>query len=124
MNEWKESGIIRIADDVVAVIARIATLDTDGVSSMSGGIAEDIAKRVGRKHVQKGVHVTVDHHEASIDLRVIITFGKKIDQVCHDIQFNVKETVESMTGLQVKVVNVRVEGIDFVSAGEVEPSYS
>jgi uncharacterized alkaline shock family protein YloU len=124
MNEWKESGIIRIADDVVAVIASIAALDTDGVSGMSGGIAEGIAKRVSRKHIQKGIQVTVDHHEASIDLRVIITFGKKIDQVCHDIQFNVKEAVESMTGLSVKVVNVRVEGIDFVSDVAVEPSYS
>jgi uncharacterized alkaline shock family protein YloU len=124
MSEWKESGIIRIADDVVAVIASIATLDTDGVSGMSGGIAEGIAKRVSRRYIQKGVQVIVDHHEASIDIRVIITFGKKIDQVCHDIQFNVKEAIESMTGLLVKVVNVRVEGIDFVTDGAVEPSYS
>jgi uncharacterized alkaline shock family protein YloU len=124
MNDWKESGIIRIADDVVAVIARIAALDTEGVSSMSGGIAEGIAKRVSRKYVQKGVHVTLDQHEASIDLRVIIMFGQKIDQVCRELQVNVKEAVESMTGLLVKSVNVRVEGVDLVTAEAIEPSYS
>lgn len=125
MNEWKDNGIVRIADDVVAVIASIATLDTNGIASMSGGIAEGIAKRVSGRHVQKGVLVTVDQHKASIDLRVIIGFGNKIDQVCKEVQLNVKETVENMTGLVVDTVNVRVEGIDLGnSVKALEPTHS
>jgi uncharacterized alkaline shock family protein YloU len=124
MNEWKENGIIRIADDVVAVIASVATLDTNGIASMSGGIAEGIAKRVSRRHVQKGVLVTIDQHKASIDLRVIVGFGNKIDQVCKEVQLNVKETVENMTGLLVETINVRVEGVDLGSVKALEPSHS
>jgi uncharacterized alkaline shock family protein YloU len=121
MKEWRENGIIRIADDVVAVIATIATLETEGISSMTSGIAEGIAKRVSGKFIQKGVQVNMEQHEASIDLRVIVKFGIKIDTVCHQVQVNVKETVENMTGLQVKVVNVRVEGVELPKSKTTEP---
>lgn len=124
MNERKDSGAIRIADNVVAVIASIATLDTDGVSGMSGGFAEGIAKRVSGKQAQRGVQVTIEEDEARIDLRLVINFGEKIDQVCKNVQVNVKETVENMTGIYVKEVNVRVEGVNLLAIKETAaPTY-
>lgn len=113
MEEFKSSGSVRIADDVVAVIAGIAAQEIEGVASMSGGITEGLAKRVSGKNVQKGVHVEVGEYEAAIDLRIIVTYGSKIDKVCKNVQNNVKEAVESMTGLKVVEVNVRVEGVEF-----------
>jgi uncharacterized alkaline shock family protein YloU len=124
MRDWKENGIIRIADDVVAVIARVATLDTEGISYMSGGMVEGIAKRVSGKYVQKGVEVTMTPHEAIIHLRVIVKFGVKIDTVCRKVQVNVKEAVESMTGLEVKEINVRVEGVELGKGKVPELSYT
>lgn len=121
MSEWNEKGIIRIADDVVAVIASIATLDTGGVTSMSGGIVEGIARRVSGRQIQKGVLVVVENETATIDLRIIVEYGEKIDQVSRDIQYQVKEAVENMTGLFVQEVNVRVEGIDFEKGRVSEP---
>ncbi len=112
MMEGRESGSIKIADDVVAVIAGIAAQETDGIASMSGGIAEGIAKKVSGKNVTKGVNVEVGETEAAIDLRVIIKYGYRIDEVCRNLQLNVKEAVESMTGLNVVEVNVRVEGVE------------
>lgn len=108
-----EKGIVRIADDVVAVIASIATIDTDGITSMSGGIAEGIARRVSGKQAQKGVQVEIEKDRAAIDLRVIVKYGHKIDDVSRKVQYSVKEAVENMTGLQVQTVNVRIEGVDF-----------
>lgn len=112
MAETKERGVVRIADDVVAVIAGIAASETPGVISMSGGITEGLARRVSGKNVQKGVHVEVGEYEAAIDLRIITRYGMKIDQVCRELQHNVKEAVESMTGLKVVEVNVKVDGVD------------
>ncbi len=120
MSEWDEKGIIRIADDVVAVIASIATLDTEGITGMSGGIAEGIARRVSGRQVHKGVQVAIDDEDAKIDLRVIVQYGQKIDQICRQVQYNVKEAVENMTGLSVQEVNVRVEGVDFEKGKELE----
>ncbi|WP_205668513.1 Asp23/Gls24 family envelope stress response protein [Ammoniphilus sp. CFH 90114] len=116
MAERIEKGIVKIADDVVAVIAAIAAAETDGVASMSGGIVEGFARRVSGKNVHKGVHVEVGEVEAAIDLRVILHYGVKIDEVCKQLQFQVKDAVETMTGLKVIEVNVKVEGVEFKDA--------
>lgn len=108
-----DQGLIRISDDVVATIAGLAALDTPGVAAMSGGISEGLAKRLSGKNVQRGVTVEVGQLEAAIDLRVILNYGCKIHEVCRDLQQNVKEAVENMTGLNVVEVNIKVEGVAF-----------
>ena len=109
MSVDNQTGMIRISDDVVATIAGLAALETPGVAAMSGGISEGLAKRLSGKNVQKGVSVEVGQLEAAIDLRVIVNFGSKIQEVCRQLQENVKEAVENMTGLNVVEVNVKVE---------------
>lgn len=116
MADVKGNGVVRIADDVVAVIAGIAASETEGIAGMSGGITEGLARRVSGKNVQKGVSVEVGEFEAAIDLRVIVSYGSKIDEACRKLQQNVKEAVESMTGLRVVEVNVKVEGVEFPKA--------
>ncbi|WP_027417827.1 Asp23/Gls24 family envelope stress response protein [Aneurinibacillus terranovensis] len=113
MADAKENGVVRIADDVVAVIAGIAASETEGIAGMSGGITEGLARRVSGKNVQKGVQVEVGEFEAAIDLRVIVTYGTRIDETCRILQQKVKEAVESMTGLRVVEVNIKVEGVEF-----------
>lgn len=113
MADVKGNGVVRIADDVVAVIAGIAASETEGIAGMSGGITEGLARRVSGKNVQKGVSVEVGEFEAAIDLRVIVSYGSKIDEACRNLQQSVKEAVESMTGLRVVEVNVKVEGVEF-----------
>ncbi|MGA8944087.1 MAG: Asp23/Gls24 family envelope stress response protein [Thermoactinomyces sp.] len=119
MADQRNEGTVRIADDVVAVIAGLAASKTKGISSMSGGMAEGFARRVSGKNVTRGVHVEVGNLEAAIDLKVIVEYGEKIHNVCRELQKNVKEAVETMTGLSVVEVNVKVEGVALKeSAGE------
>ncbi|MCR2804894.1 MULTISPECIES: Asp23/Gls24 family envelope stress response protein [Paenibacillus] len=113
MTEDLQTGIIRISDDVVATIAGLAALETPGIAAMSGGISEGLAKRLSGKNVQKGVSVEVGQVEAAIDLRIIVHYGIPIQEVCRQLQLNVRESVENMTGLQVVEVNVKVEGVAF-----------
>jgi uncharacterized alkaline shock family protein YloU len=113
MSEDIETGVIRISDDVVATIAGLAALETPGISAMSGGISEGLAKRLSGRNVQKGVSVEVGQLEAAVDLRVIVHYGSQIQDVCRDLQYNVREAVENMTGLRVVEVNVKVEGVHF-----------
>ncbi|MEI7027180.1 Asp23/Gls24 family envelope stress response protein [Paenibacillus sp. y28] len=120
MTEQEQTGNIRISDDVVATIAGLAALETPGISGMSGGISEGLAKRLSGKNVQKGVSVEVGQVEAAIDLRVIVNYGSQIQDVCRDLQENVREAVENMTGLSVVEVNVKVEGVAFKEEEVVE----
>jgi uncharacterized alkaline shock family protein YloU len=113
MTELAEEGFIRISDDVVATIAGLAALETPGVSAMSGGISEGWAKRLSGKNAQKGVSVEVGQLEAAVDLRIIVQYGTHIQDVCREMQYNVREAIENMTGLRVVEVNVKVEGVAF-----------
>lgn len=121
MTEDLQTGIIRISDDVVATIAGLAALETPGIAAMSGGISEGLAKRLSGKNVQKGVSVEVGQLEAAIDLRIIVHYGIPIQEVCRQLQLNVRESVENMTGLQVVEVNVKVEGVAFKEEEIEEP---
>jgi len=113
LSEHMQPGLIRISDDVVSTIAGLAALETPGIAAMSGGISEGLAKRLSGKNVHKGVSVEVGQVETAIDLRVIVNYGCKIQEVCRQLQENVREAVENMTGLTVVEVNVKVEGVAF-----------
>jgi uncharacterized alkaline shock family protein YloU len=106
-----QGGQIRIADDVIATIARIAAEETPGVTGTIGGWTEEVAKRVTGKGPQKGVMVEAGQLEAIIDLRIEVHYGVKIQEVCSQLQENVRNRVEEMTGLVVKEVNVKVDSV-------------
>lgn len=110
-EQKNQVGNIRIADDVVATIAGIAALETPGIASMSGGLSEGIAKRLTGKNEQKGVSVEVGQLETAIQLRVVVEYGLPIQEVCQQLQHNVRDAVQQMTGLNVIEVNVKVEGV-------------
>lgn len=108
-----DNGHIRIADEVVGVIAGLAATEVKGVAGMSGGLAGGIAEMLGRKNLSKGIKVEVGETEAAVDLFVIVDYGVRIPDVASEIQANVKQAIESMTGLSVVEVNVHVQGVSF-----------
>lgn len=120
INDEKDTGKIKIESDVVAMIAGLAAIDTDGVLSMSSGITEGLAKRVSGKNVTKGVRVEIGETEAAIDVRIVVKYGFKLHEVAVALQNNVKEAVESMTGLKVVEVNVHIEGVEFQKEDDAE----
>ncbi len=107
------AGAIRIANEVVGIIAGLAATEIEGVAGMSGGLAGGIAEIIGRKNLSKGVKVEVGETEAAIDLYMIMEYGVRIPDVSWEIQNNVKKSIESMTGLDVVEVNIHVQGISF-----------
>jgi len=108
-----DTNTIKIADDVVAVIAGVAVSEVPGVAGMSGGFAGGISEVLsGKKNLSKGIKVQVDSKEAMIDVNIIVEYGSRIPDVAFDIQNRVKTAVESMTGLKVTTVNVHIQGVN------------
>lgn len=101
-------GTIRIADDVVAMIASIAASDVEGVASMGG---DEIMSFVGGKK-GKGVKVDIKENIVRIDLTVMLKYGYNIPATSNSIQTKVKTSVENMTGLTCSDVNIRIAGIE------------
>jgi len=110
MTEEKE--VLAVSDDVLAVCAINATLKTEGVAEMAGGITNIISKSIrGRELVAKGAKVIHNNDNIEIDLHVIVSYGCKIPQVAWEIQENVKKEIRSMTNMRLNAVNIHVEGV-------------
>lgn len=111
--ETSSVGSIRIADEVVSIIAGLAATEVEGIAAMSGGLVGGIAEILGKKNFAKGVKVEVGEREAAVDLYIIVNYGVRIPDVALTVQENVKRSIESMTGLSVVEVNVHVQGVGF-----------
>lgn len=119
--EKYDSGSIRIANEVVSIIAGLAATEVKGVAGMSGGVVDGITELLKKKNFTKGVKVEVGEKQAAIDLYVVIEYGYRIPDTAILIQENVKKAVESMTGLEVIEVNVNIQGVEFKSDETTEP---
>ncbi|MFM1653074.1 Asp23/Gls24 family envelope stress response protein [Brevibacillus sp. B_LB10_24] len=111
-TEQTELGKIQIAPEVLEVIAGMAASEVEGVAQMSGGIVGDIAEKLGRKNVARGVRVEVGSREAAVDVSIVVKYGHRIPEVAHNIQESVRNAIESMTGLSVVEVNVHIVDVE------------
>jgi len=125
INCETEMGIVKISDEVVGVIAGLATIEVKGILGMSSGVVGDITQILtGKKNFSKGVKVNVGENSAAIDLYIVVEYGIKIPEVALQAQQNVKKAVESMTGLLVSAINIHVQNVIIPkleeNSGEVE----
>lgn len=109
----KKSGIgeVQIANEVVSSIAGISAGEVEGVDSMAGGITNELAGKFGVKNLSKGVKVEVVDDTATVDLAINMKYGYSIPDTCVQVQEKVAQAINSMTGLTVKQVNVRIAGV-------------
>ena len=108
-----DNNEIKIADDVVAVIAGVAVSEVSGVADMAGGFAGGITEVLsGKKNLAKGIKVEVGEKETKIDVNIIVEYGVRIPDVAFEIQNRVKKAVETMAGLKVSAININVQGIN------------
>ena len=114
LQENDELGTVKIADDVVAVIAGLAATEVKGVASMAGKISNELMSKMGVKNLAKGVKVEMIGKSVRADLNLIVEYGYNIPAVSQKVQEKVKSTIENMTGLEVTDVNIRIAGVNMV----------
>ena len=118
-----ENNKIKIADEVIAIIAGKAVSEIKGVYEMSGGFAGGISEVLsGKKNLAKGIKVVATEKDAKIDVNIIVEYGVRIPEIAFEIQTKVKKAVETMTGLKVTEVNVHVQGVHTSDDDEKENS--
>ncbi|KSV59319.1 alkaline-shock protein [Acetivibrio ethanolgignens] len=104
-------GEVRIADEVVAIIAGLAATEVEGVASMAGNVTNELVSRLGMKNLSKGVKVEVTSEAVSVDLALNMEYGYSIPKTSEQVQDRVKQAIENMTGLSVDEVNIRIAGV-------------
>ena len=105
-------GEVKIADEVVAIIAALAATEVEGVASMAGNITNEVIGKLGIKNLSKGVKVDVLEGVVTVSLALNLKYNYNIMDVTGKVQEKVKNAVENMTGLEVADVNIRVAGVE------------
>ena len=105
-------GEVKIADEVVAIIAALAATEVEGVASMAGNITNELVSKLGMKNLSKGVKVDVLEGVVTVSLALNLKYNYSIMEISTKVQEKVKNAVENMTGLEVADVNIKVAGVD------------
>ena len=105
-------GEVKIADEVVAIIAGLAAMEVDGVSSMAGNATRELISKLGMKSLSNGVKVDVLEGIVTVSLALNLKYGYNIMDITAKVQDKVKTAIENMTGLEVADVNIRIAGVD------------
>lgn len=114
-------GTVKIANDVVAMIAGLAATEVEGVGALSGNITDELMGKVVKPNIgianiamkkqTKGVKVDILEGTVSVDLALTLEYGYNIPATCNKVQQKVKGAIETMTGFEVSDVNIRIIGI-------------
>ncbi len=104
-------GQVKISDDVVIIIAGIATSSVKGVSTTRTGVAEGISNLFSKNNYSKGIKVEINENIAVLDIFINVEYGYKISEVAREVQSVVKKEIETMTDMEVAAVNVHVLNI-------------
>ncbi|WP_416827174.1 Asp23/Gls24 family envelope stress response protein [Ectobacillus polymachus] len=113
MGQESSLGKVEIAPEVIEVIAGIASTEVEGVAAMRGNFAAGVVEKLGKKNHGKGVKVELTDDGIIVDIFVVMNFGVSIPLVAQKIQDNVRQALLTMTGLELKEVNVHVVGVTF-----------
>jgi len=94
------NGKVLISNEILAVIASKSAKEVEGVVSLVG---------FGRN--RKGVAVQVTEEGVRLAVSITVQMGGKLHDIAKAVQSHVKTDVETMTGLTVTEVNVRVSAV-------------
>ena len=114
LNENPE-GTVSFATDVVATIAGLAANEVEGVAGMTGASSSlaDILTLKNTRNYTRGVKVDIENNMVKVDVTIVVEYGSPVPDVAHNIQENVKKAIETMSGLDVRNVDVHVQGVSF-----------
>ena len=110
-----EKGDISISEDVIALMVSAALSEIEGVSGLSNPTSTDLAERFGLKNAARGIRISSEGDVITVDVAIMVRYGYGVTVTAKKIQEQAAASVESMTGLAVRV-NVHVTGIAFDKA--------
>lgn len=116
----KEKQVVQselvISEDVIAAIAMKEAKDVEGVV----GFADRRSVFSKKDGVARSVRVSINENEVKIHLYLTLSGTCRIQEVCSQVQRNVKGAVQNMTGRVVTKVNISVVGADFTEPTELQ----
>lgn len=105
-------GTIRIHKNVIASIASLAAIEIEGVKRVGGSFKSGIFELIGKKNLS-AIDVAINKsEEVKVEIPLIIKYGYNIPDIANKVQESVRNSLEKMTNLLIKDINVNVQGIE------------
>lgn len=99
---------LKISEDVIITVARLAALDVKGVAGLSGEVS-----KMSKIRKNGPIKISMIGDVAAIDVKIIVKSSEKASAVANEVQLAVKENVQNMTGVAVARVNVTISNVVF-----------
>lgn len=103
---------VKIAVDVIAVIAGLAATEVEGVVALTGSMTNDQIAKQTAKSLSKGVDLHVDGKDVKVKLSLVMKYGYNVKDVSKQVQEKVKNAIENMTGYTVSQVNINISKME------------
>ncbi|MDR1465360.1 MAG: Asp23/Gls24 family envelope stress response protein [Oscillospiraceae bacterium] len=107
-------GLIEVSQEYFTQIVGHAASSCFGVAGMANSTKVQGLRAVLRRkkeYLDQGVRVYKEGNGLMVDLHIVVTYGLNISAIVRSIVNKVRYTVEQATGLEVKKVNVFVDGM-------------
>ncbi|ASN05809.1 Asp23/Gls24 family envelope stress response protein [Virgibacillus necropolis] len=106
-------GQVTITTDVIATIAGGAAVECYGIVGMASKnqIKDGISEILRKENFARGVLVRQEEDHLHIDMYIIVSYGTKISEVAHNVQSQVKYTLNKSLGLSIDSVNIYIQGV-------------
>ncbi|MBR6761079.1 MAG: Asp23/Gls24 family envelope stress response protein [Oscillospiraceae bacterium] len=100
------AGSVKISENVIRSITRIAVMEVEGVERLP-------EQKCNLFCCSSPVSIRIAGDMAEITVHIILSSGFRLPRVAEQVQCNVKENVQNMTGVIVSKVHVIADGICF-----------
>ncbi len=106
-------GDVIIDTSVVAKYAGLAAIECFGIVGMAAlSVKDGLVKILKKDNITRGINVVLgEDNKITIDFHVIIAYGVSIKTVSENLIENVKYKVEEYTGIEIKKINIFVDGV-------------
>ncbi|HHW72925.1 MAG TPA: Asp23/Gls24 family envelope stress response protein [Firmicutes bacterium] len=105
-------GKVTVREGVIATISGLAAMECYGLVGMAPrNIQEGISDLLRRDNFERGVDIQFGEESITIQLYIVVEYGVKISEVARNVQERVKYVVETMLGLKVDRINVKVQSV-------------
>lgn len=105
-------GAIRIYKKVISSIAAVAASEIEGVTRISTNFSNKIGELFSKR---SGNAIKVDiekNGQVNVEIPLVIAYDYNIPQVADKVQENVRNSIERMTNLTVKNIDINILGVD------------
>lgn len=116
INKSRNSGNLVISEDVIASIAVNASKDVEGVSGFAPRPVNLQNFYKFSDSASKYVDVIMSDTDIKVHIYLKVKQDAKIQQLSEQVQQNIKNAVQNMTGTMVSEVDVTISTIDIEEA--------